>query len=232
MSSRTRFGDGYISFNLAYDSGYCRRCIEFVLILQPISGSIVLNFIAVLLIPIQIIWRIQVGWTQKIALTFSLCLTAAVIIATVIRISGLRFDGKIDPIWEMYWQYIAAEVGLTMTSVTTFRVYFVSRCIEERQASPDGRYHFFHASLQSFKRTFSPIVRQSRRNGASSGASRDGKIMDLESLPRAPHGTITGIRSIIQGTETKSGGNLFDIRQDILTGTEEDSLALTRAMAH
>ena len=51
----------------------------------------------------------------------SLCLTIVVIICTICRISGLRLTGKKDSTWGIFWQFMAAALGLTMTAVTALR---------------------------------------------------------------------------------------------------------------
>lgn len=82
----------------------------------------------VVVIPIVLIWKIQVNWSQKAALTGTFCLTVLVITATIIRVSGLRSpEGQIDPVWEEYWSLIAAEVGVMMTGMTAFRALFVAQ---------------------------------------------------------------------------------------------------------
>ncbi|KAG9241619.1 hypothetical protein BJ878DRAFT_395507, partial [Calycina marina] len=82
----------------------------------------------ILVIPIRVIWQIRISWLQKFTLAISLCLTIVLIVITIIRATGLRRGGDtIDSQWEIYWQIISAEVGIILTTVTTFRSFFVSR---------------------------------------------------------------------------------------------------------
>ena len=81
----------------------------------------------VLYIPTYLIWKIQTRWTQKLALACSLCLTVVTITFTITRASGIKFRGRLDAIWEVFFQTIAAEIGMILTAVSAFRELFVSR---------------------------------------------------------------------------------------------------------
>lgn len=64
---------------------------------------------------------------QKIMLTFSLCLTVVMIALSIIRVCGLMNDGLIDAIWEMYWRFLQAEVGVLLAAAVAFRSFFLTR---------------------------------------------------------------------------------------------------------
>jgi hypothetical protein len=90
-----------------------------------------------MLIPIRLIWQIRIRWTQKVALAFSLCLTIVVIILTIVRAVGLYHADQFDSVWEVFWQMMAAEFGLIMTSVTASRAFLVARS-NEKGPKPHG----------------------------------------------------------------------------------------------
>lgn len=134
--------------------------------------------------------------TQKIALAFSLCLTAIIIGVTVIRFYGLRSGDTIDSIWEIYWVLVSAVVGLTLTAVTAFRTFFVSRRKKNgAQASPPQMGQWYAQSSRLIKRLLSPRTWRSQPIERSSEQSPD----DLTELPQIPHGTMTGIHTFING---------------------------------
>jgi hypothetical protein len=159
----------------------------------------------VLVIPISLIWRIQIKWTQKLALSLSLCLTIVLIAVTLIRASGLAavVNGSIDAVWESYWQYISAEVGLILSTATAFRAFFVSRNIRVKK---DGRFHVsWYTTTMRRLRSFVPS--NWRSTGSGSGPqqwsqSEDSPGPDWESseaLPQIPRPTMTGVRTFIRG---------------------------------
>lgn len=159
----------------------------------------------VLYIPCRLIWQIKAKWAQKVALASSLCLTMLVIICTIIRAAGIRSGKAVDFVWEVYWQYIAASLGLSMMAATAFRSLFVSHrnsLRQDRQGSSDIRHRrFSYASVKSaFSKFFS--VRSwllssgpSKGTGTTSGSSED---PDVE-LGKIERGTITGLRTFIGG---------------------------------
>ncbi|KAF7951338.1 hypothetical protein EAE96_006654 [Botrytis aclada] len=142
--------------------------------------------LTILVIPVRLIWQIKVRWTQKIALGFSLCLTIGMIILTVIRVSGLHAESSFDSAWEVYWLIVAGEVGLILTTGTAFRALFVSR----------NQKKFIAADHNSQKwRT----RRTSETSGAIEPASASYEMHGVMALPGIERGTITGIRTFING---------------------------------
>ena len=91
----------------------------------------------VLYIPLQLIWKVKIKWSQKLTLACSLCLTVIVVIFTVTRASGLEWQDKLDVLWEVYFQIVAAEVGLILASTTAFRALFVSRAARTHHSPQD-----------------------------------------------------------------------------------------------
>ena len=174
----------------------------------------------VVYIPIHLIVRIQIRWTQKLALACSLCLTLVMIIITVIRASGIQWHNKLDFIWEVYWQTMAAEIGLILTAVSAFRTLFVARVKERRKRSTEGKTSLWTRSKGLFMRLLSPLTWHSKSSSARSGGSGRKEVDDAVGFPSIPGGTMTGIRTFIngQGRATTRSSHLMQSRAI----TEED----------
>ncbi|KAL8683839.1 MAG: hypothetical protein Q9186_000182 [Xanthomendoza sp. 1 TL-2023] len=87
----------------------------------------IMGDLLILYIPINLIWKIQLKWRQKVPLVLSLCLTGVMILVTITRVAGIEVDGQIDSVWESYFLIVAAEVGILLASVSTYRAFFVSQ---------------------------------------------------------------------------------------------------------
>lgn len=145
----------------------------------------------------------------------TLCLTILTIACTIARISGIhtgRTVSSIDSVWELYWQFIAANVALTMTAATAFRTFFVVRKDGGPQ-SPSSQNSWFlrgrHFLRSAFSHPFSLF--QSRRgrsklSGSSSG-SEGNHNAPMELYHNIPRGTMTGIRTIISGQGRTAAGH-------------------------
>lgn len=141
----------------------------------------------VLAIPVILIWKIRVGWSQKVALAFSLCLTIVVVILTIIRIAGLRFLGKVDPVWETWCIAISAEIGLSLVAVSAFRALYVAKAKDRRVNRTITSFGWYNKGLSIFRRI---------TNTNSTRSGKDKKDVDfLEN--DIPHGTMTGMRTFI-----------------------------------
>ena len=122
------------------------------------------------------------------------------IIATVIRGSGIQYQGKVDHIWETYWIFVAGEVGLILTAVTAFRSFFVARQNQRDEAEEPSWYR---RSKERLKLKF-------RSKGSSdtawTGDSDETKVGEAgyfdNRLPQIPKPTMTGIRTFINGRRT------------------------------
>jgi len=174
------------------------------LMLQDVSVSllgILLNLcFKVLYIPVRLIWKVKIRWSQKIALASCLCLTILTIMCTITRISGIhtgRTVQSVDSVWETYWQFIAANLALTMTAATAFRT-FVSR-VRDREAQPPRSRKIWYMKSQRFLHSlFTPWSWRLKPSGDS---SREGNGSDVPmQLPyQFPGGTMTGIQTFIDG---------------------------------
>lgn len=163
--------------------------------------------IAVLYIPFQLIWKVNIKLSQKLTLACSLCLTTIVIIFTVTRASGLDWQDKLDVLWEVYFQIVAAEVGLILVSMTAFRALFVSRAARNqhsRQKSPS----VWVKSRYFLRNLIDPRRRISKYSNDMTGSQKaDNMNVGFGGeLPTIPGATMTGMNTFInrQGEEAKS----------------------------
>ncbi|KAI9676948.1 MAG: hypothetical protein M1817_006787 [Caeruleum heppii] len=151
----------------------------------------------ILAIPVRLIWQIRIPWTQKVALGFSLCLTVVLIAVTLARASGLRNHDVIDVVWETYWQFLSAEVGLILTAMTAFRSLFV---VNRKD------WTWYSKSKKFLKGAVSPRSWRSKNTSESSGEAWPSRDEGLRDLPDIPAATMTGLRSFIDGR----GKSTFD----------------------
>lgn len=85
-----------------------------------------LTLAQVLMIPISLLWRVQMKTHQKLGFAIFLCLSICMIIVAIIRVSGLHYHGTIDNTWIFLWQQVESCVAVTMLSLTAFRSVFVA----------------------------------------------------------------------------------------------------------
>ncbi|KAJ5647169.1 hypothetical protein N7490_003541 [Penicillium lividum] len=126
----------------------------------------------ILAIPINVIWKIRVRWGQKLFLILSLCLTVIMIILSIVRVCGLVYHDMIDTVWETYWQFLSAEVGVFLASAVSFRSLFVS------QRSHSGPNYSVRKML---KNSFQSPKR--RNTGSLSDSWWDAPGNEMDSLP-------------------------------------------------
>ena len=178
----------------------------------PWPPSASTNLTSVLYIPVQLIWKVKIKLSQKLTLSCSLCLTIIVIIFTITRASGLEWHGKLDVLWEVYFQIISAEAGLILVSMTAFRALFVSRSAAKPQRSPHMSYPtFWSRSKSSLRKLFdlrgwSTLYRSKNSSGQEKLAHT--YTEDSYDLPNnIPGGTMTGVQTFIndQGQNRWSG---------------------------
>lgn len=117
------------------------------------------------------------------------------------RISGLSNYKTVDAAWETFWQYVAASIGLTMTSIAAFRSLFISHHVSHRQQETSD-FEFLWLFCDKVKRAFRRTLSiqpwrtrawYSRDNDTSQSCDADRGI-DLGKIER---GTITGLRTFI-----------------------------------
>ena len=166
-------------------------------VLQPCRYPL-LNFLVVLYIPCQLIWQVKIKLGQKVALAYSLCLTAVIIMITVTRASGLVLQGKIDVVWEVYFQIVPAEVGLILVSMTAFRALFVSRAARKQHLPQKGpsswvksRYYLRNLlDPRQWTSKYSKDMAGDQKNGTTKGGFNG-------EFPSIPGATMTGMNTFI-----------------------------------
>lgn len=123
------------------------------------------------------------------------------IVATLIRAVKVNEGNRIDATWELYMQYLAAEVGLILTSFTAFRQFFVARARVGDDSAETGwktRVGSLWRRLLGGKSWGSETGETTGESGESGGSGKKGeKKAGREELPGVPRGTMTGIRSWI-----------------------------------
>ena len=163
---------------------------------------------SVLIIPCRLIWKVKIKRGRKIALALCLCLTIVVMVCTIARISGLSYHETVDATWETFWQFEAASLGLTLTSVAAFRSFFVTYRVSHNQqeVSDFEALRLLWAKLdQMLRRAFStPSLKTSAwytQHIKASDADRSPNGNAGMGLGDIERGTITGLRTFIQDYE-------------------------------
>ncbi|KAG7008132.1 hypothetical protein G7Y79_00007g022570 [Physcia stellaris] len=160
----------------------------------------VVGDLLILYIPFQLIWKVKIKMLQKLTLACSLCLTVVVIVFTVTRASGLEWKGNLDVLWEVYFQIVAAEVGLILVSMTAFRQLFVSRTARNQQSPPKSP-SFWMRSRNAMRRLLDPRKWTSGYSKGSSHGQKHGNekvAVDFnDRLPSVPGATMTGVQTFI-----------------------------------
>lgn len=138
----------------------------------------------------------QIKLIQKLTLACSLCLTVVVIIFTVTRASGLEWQGKLDVLWEVYFQIVAAEVGLILAAMTAFRALFVSRTAQNQLSAQDYP-SFLMKGKSALKRLLDP--RRWMYSKDTTGVEKHGTTNNGFDgrLPNIPGAAITGMHTFI-----------------------------------
>ena len=181
--------------------------------------------LSVIFIPVRLIWSVKVRWTHKVALASTLCLAVLTIVCTITRIAGMhtgRTIKSIDSIWGTYWQYVAANIALTMTAATAFRTFFVSRATNNHHHQiRDGESEnssWYIKGRNMIRSVFATSFRRSKRSTCTSDQSSS----NFEDVPRElrqaiPSATMTGIRTYISGKNKGNDGmsQVMQSRNDV-----------------
>ncbi|KAL9133287.1 MAG: hypothetical protein Q9175_005537, partial [Cornicularia normoerica] len=133
---------------------------------------------------------------------------------------------SIDTVWQTYWQFIAANLALTMTAATAFRTFFVSRAQERRPVSPGSNNTWYTKSKKLLRSTLSHRLWRSKSSAAhftSGNTSKSTGPFKLE--PQIPGGTMTGIRTLISG-QGKTKGHPSQVMHGVIDGEYDDSWPL------
>ena len=117
-----------------------------------------------------------------------------------------RVIDSTDSVWETYWQFIAAEIALTMTAATAFRTMFVSRAAEGRRvarAAPElDQKGFWYTKSQKLLHSILSTRSWYSWTSRKSSGTRDDRHGDWEGKPmtlrqEVPRATLTGMRTFI-----------------------------------
>ena len=154
---------------------------------------------AVLVIPFHLIWRFRVRLSQKLILASTLCLTVLTIMCTITRVAGVRTsssNSSLDTVWQTYWQYITANIALTMTAATAFRAFFVSRHKDRPGQRLGSKESLLNRSWRFLKGMLRPWTWQGKGSALriSEGGSRE-RVMELPWIE--DRATMTGMRTFI-----------------------------------
>ena len=149
----------------------------------------------VMTIPILILRKVQIKPKTKIFLGTSLCLSFAMVIVTIVRVSGLRNGSNLDPVWDFYWQVVESSIAIIMVSSTAFRSFFV----QERIRRSQEKRSWYHGVKQMLS---------SRSAGASEEPAHE--------LPPIARGHLTGLRTMIHrnGRTSQGGGTYLQDEDD------------------
>lgn len=149
---------------------------------------------SVMVIPIYLLWHVQIKFRQKIALGVSFCLSIMMVILAIVRISGFRSAATtIDFTWDIFWQFAESCTAVTMVSFTAFRSLFVA-----------------HATHQSPKKTSYSSWRYPRAEKRLQDAEAlDGGSQEMQNLPEIPRPALTGMRTSIRGERTTGKGGFL-----------------------
>lgn len=146
-------------------------------------------------IPILILRKVQIKPKTKFFLGTSLCLSFAMVIVTIVRVSGLRNGSNLDPVWDFYWQIVESSIAIIMVSLTAFRSFFV----QERIRRSQEKRSWYHGVKQIL----------SSRSGAASEES-------AHELPPIVRGHLTGLRTMISrhGRTSQGAGTYLQDEED------------------
>ena len=167
--------------------------------------------------------------TRKLTLACSLCLTIVVIAFTITRASGLEWKGNLDMLWEVYFQIVAAEVGLILVSMTAFRQLFVSRTARKQQ-SPAKPPTFWPRSRAAIRKTLK-FRRWTSGYSKGSNGEQNNQAENIasgfdERLPGIPGGAMTGVQTFIEHQYGATKSSSKSSTDSTITEMEQATLPL------
>ena len=146
----------------------------------------VVSDIVVLSFPALVLPRMHVDVRQKFALGLSLCLSIIMIVVAVVRMAGIRLaNDRVDIVWLVFWQQQESSIAVIIVSLSAVRALFVAKSMHEHPRKP-GKH-----SLNDYWRR--GVHR--RRLGQT---TNEQETNNLESLPRVPSPTLSGMSSVIR----------------------------------
>ena len=156
----------------------------------------------VLIIPPWLLWKVKISLRQKIGIGSFLCLSLIMIIIAITRIS--RVHASDFNIWAIFLQQVEACIAVLMLSLTAVRTLYVPAKNSQGQQK--------HKTSYSHRKRLWP----------SSKSLQDERYIEL-SVPRA---TLTGMRTVIPGTQSISWPIEHGDSQDLDAHCDDVSLAI------
>lgn len=122
------------------------------------------------------------------------------ILVTITRIAGIKLHGQIDIVWESYFTIVAAEVGVILASISTYRALYVAH---KKAAIKKARYgvcrSFQHG--QTLRRLMDSSSWRSRAERKLTPSDNTREHLDKVNFPSIPRAHMTGVRTFINGHE-------------------------------
>lgn len=152
---------------------------------------------------------------------------------TITRIAGIKSGGQVDGVWESYFLIVAAEVGIILASVSTYRTLFVSHRrgdMAKARRGLEDQEHFYSPTRELFKRVLIPSPWRSKAREPSTPAEdKEHRYDDVDvgDLPEIPRAYMTGVRTFINGRA--KGTDDADVMASRMTQDDDDDWPLRRA---
>ena len=124
------------------------------------------------------------------------------IAVTLTRASGLVNNHTVDATWEVFWQYMSAQVGLILSTATAFRTFFVARSRRSPEVTNHAAwYRTLLLQLTPMLNSTRRIHRRNLKSPSSPDTTKDlsERTQEMMALPQIPPPTMTGIRTYITG---------------------------------
>ena len=137
--------------------------------------------LAVVSIPVFILWKVRIKLRQKLGIAIFLCLSACIIVVASVRFSGTHTHQNIVQSWQYFWLEVEACIAVCMVSLSAFRSVFAS---DERRARS-----------KKVRPWYSSTVAKLRERDKLSDSSHD-----LKNLPTIPSATLSGMRTFLRSS--------------------------------
>ncbi|KAL8772125.1 MAG: hypothetical protein Q9209_002560 [Squamulea sp. 1 TL-2023] len=119
---------------------------------------------------------------------------------------SVRKNGHLDSVWTSYFTIVAAEIGILLASVSTYRAFFVSYRKGEddnkaKNKAVGGQEKWYNSKRELLKGilTFSPRRTRIRGQSTPNEGSGDPGRFEVGKLPDIPRAQMTGVRTFING---------------------------------
>ena len=152
------------------------------------------NTLPVLVIPIYVLWQVQINLRQKLILGTTLCLPIFMIVIAIIRLSAVHIEvmykdagpvRTVDFVWVLFWLQIEACTAVIMVSFSTFRSVFVAH--QSRLRDDQDRHRRWYMSR---KNMMASIWRRRK-------LELESESEEMDRLPSVPRATITRMNTFI-----------------------------------